>query len=774
MTTPAPASRPRLLVDLEALRANYRLMAAETVQEQTALRFGFWDFAVLAMVGALCGGLLWLLVSSEILGDAAIPPVAALALSLAAGFGLFWARRQMVARLVFIISQALLLSLLTWDGHGNEAGAAGDMLMFWALVGGPVLGFLLSAMARASFRAHRLIWPYRALWQAGASILADGLIALLVGLASVSFVALWGVAFKAFGMTQIATLVHHGGFLVPLGGAAALMAAGLARANARLGEAVRNILLIGCHIGLPLAALFSLVFSAGLVAGGLKSLQNVPLTPTGVLLTLALATALLFNGVYQDGTKVPPRWLRVSTWVALAALPVYALAAAAALWMRVQAYGLTPERMIALIALVLMSLYTLLLLAGLISELFARHLSTWMPPVARLNTAMALMWVITLILLRTPVLDPVAWSANNQVARLLEGKVSAADFDFGYLRFALGKPGRQALQRLVQQDDPAIQTGIARARAATDYYDYKTKTALLKEGAQAKSPKDKALAKLNTVLAPSGLVMVDIVHFDYGALAYADNTAGQTAWKALQNWLAKTAVAHDAHVRFLRARVHQGVLAARLAKSRQGWQSAKSAAAAFLRDFERDAQKRRDLAQPLGGMAGEDRAVRALFKERTHLDGAPDAAAMLKLLYAGAYVDAMDARHLDKLKQLLGNQPWFAPLELDPASEYDAWLIVLHADHDPAFQAAVLKALRPRAEAGLFDGRRYALLYDTWAREQGQPQRYGTQKVCANGHWVADVTEAPEKLAARRAKMGLPPLQQVLRQKNSSAETCQG
>ena len=744
------------------------------VQAMSGPAFGLVDYAVLALAGALCGGLLWLLADSDAVSESLKLPLAALALSLAAGFGLFWSRRSMTLRLGFIIALALLLTVLTWDGHGGKASDADAALVFWALIGAPLLGFLLSALARASLREHRLIWPYRVLWQAGASILADGLMALFVGLASVIFVALWGVAFKAFGMEHAAAIIHHGAFLAPLGGAAALMAAGLARTNARLGEAVRNVLLIGCRIGLPLAAVFSVLFTAGLIAGGLKGLQNVPLTPAGVLLALALMTALLFNGVYQDGAKPPPRWLRVPAWLALAALPVYVLAAAAALWMRVQAYGLTPLRMIALIALILMSLYTVLLLAGLASELFARRLSRWMPPVARLNTAMALVWVATLILLRTPVLDPLAWSANNQAARLLNGKASAADFDFGFLRFALGKPGRKALDRLAQQDDPAIKAGIARAKAAKSYYDYKANAALAQQRVKTASPADKALVQLNAVLAPTGLVMNDAAQFDYGALAYGDSAAGKAAWKALQDWLAETDSAQDAQVRSLRAQVHQGVLAATLAKSLQGWRSAQKAAGTFTKDFERDAQERGHAAALLSGMAGEDRAVRALFKDRTRLDGNPDAAAMLNLLRAGAYVDAMDRRHLERLKELLDGKPWFAPLEIDLATEQDAWLIVLHGEHDPEFQAAVLKALRPRAEAGLFDGRRYALLYDTWARAQGKPQRYGTQLVCRHGRWVADDIAAPKGLAARRAKMHLKPLRQVLKAKNARSRGCQG
>lgn len=756
MTAPAPANAD-----------------AATVSQKNQNPFTGLDYLVLAIIGALSGIALKLALDEGFIVETLQAPLIAFIMTFAAGTTLLWRRQSLPARLILILAQAALLAFLTWLSITNTANANDAPLVFWIGLGGPLLGFLLSAFARASLREHTLFWPYKALWQAGASILADAIIAVAVGLAAVAFVALWGAAFKSFGMTWAANITHSPSFLLPLGGAAAALAGGLARNNIRLGEAVRSILLIGCRIGLPLAALFSLVFAIGILGGGVANLEKVPLTPTGLLLALALASELIFNGVYQDGHEKPPRWLRLSTWLALAILPIYTLSAAAALWMRVQTYGLTPPRTIALIALTLTAAYTVLLLAGLISEFFAKRLSTWMPPVAKLNTAMALVWIATLVLIHTPVLDPIALSARNQEARLISGKVSAADFDFGFLKFELGKPGQAALARLGAMDDPAIQAGIERANAAKNYWEYTNPNHEADKPHQGEDAEQQAFLQINERLAPTGMTMEDAAQFDYGALLYAKGDAGKKAFEDLAQWVEDSSPNDSGRLRILRERVGQGIIAARLANTLQEWQSAQKAATNSMKAFTHNVQSIDYIVGKLGEMAAKDRAARALFEKQTrNHEGIPSAQAMLVLFHAGAFVDQMDAEHLAELKRLLNGETWFDVDKIGRAAEQDAWLIVLHANHDLDFQEQVLAAIEPRALAGQFDGRRYAHLYDIVARARGKPQRYGTKSLCEEGRWVADVTEDPERVDERRAQMGLPPLAQALAQENARFGEC--
>lgn len=101
---------------------------------------------------------------------------------------------------------------------------------------------------------------------------------------------------------------------------------------------------------------------------------------------------------------------------------------------------------------------------------------------------------------------------------------------------------------------------------------------------------------------------------------------------------------------------------------------------------------------------------------------------------------------------------WWPISEVGAQAHGGLWVMVQHADHDPAFQEAVLAAMEPLLEAGEVNRTFYALLWDRTARNAGRPQRYGTQfGGCVNQEWTPHPIEAPQQLDERRAAMGLEP-----------------
>jgi hypothetical protein len=58
------------------------------------------------------------------------------------------------------------------------------------------------------------------------------------------------------------------------------------------------------------------------------------------------------------------------------------------------------------------------------------------------------------LLTHTPVGDPLGWSLRNQLERLRSGRVAPEAFDYGYLRFYLGRAGYEALERLEREAEP--------------------------------------------------------------------------------------------------------------------------------------------------------------------------------------------------------------------------------------------------------------------------------------------------------------------------------
>lgn len=64
------------------------------------------------------------------------------------------------------------------------------------------------------------------------------------------------------------------------------------------------------------------------------------------------------------------------------------------------------------------------------------------------NPALALLFCVLLVLINTPLLNPVQLSVDDQVRRLLDGRTKAEAFDAHYLRFGLEKAGEEAYAQL--------------------------------------------------------------------------------------------------------------------------------------------------------------------------------------------------------------------------------------------------------------------------------------------------------------------------------------
>ncbi len=121
-------------------------------------------------------------------------------------------------------------------------------------------------------------------------------------------------------------------------------------------------------------------------------------------------------------------------------------------------------------------------------------------------------------------------------------------------------------------------------------------------------------------------------------------------------------------------------------------------------------------------------------------------------------ISDVDAYDTAQLKRLLRVYDWFTIDEFGPTADESGWLLVQHADLDPAFQKEVLARLARLYVSGRTSRSNYAFLYDRVAVAEGRAQRYGTQGACAKGRWTPDASEDPGLLDERRAAMGLEPI----------------
>ncbi len=372
---------------------------------------------------------------------------------------------------VFIIPDYHMAGVLG-DEHDNLSDFPA---LFWLFASRGLVAYLLVTLLKSSLEDGAPP-PYRTVFFHGLTLPPIAAGAGVIAVLALILLFVWARLMKEMDVAFFNRLFQEPWFILPFLGAVGGLSISLMRAqNAALGG-IRSILLLVCRILMPIAAALTVTFLLLLVTKGVGVVFERTFTPAGLLIALAIIGMLLLNGVYQNGEGAPPSpWLRLSAVITLIGFPVYAGLALYAFWLRIEDYGLTPARIAGLTVNGLVAAYSIVCLAGLLTEA-NWNAKRWMPVVAPLNTAFALLWIVVLIAIATPFFNPWAMSANSQYRLLADGKIAAKDFDFAYLRFQLGRYGEKTLDDLASLSDhpeaQAIRDGVARARAAKSRWDY--------------------------------------------------------------------------------------------------------------------------------------------------------------------------------------------------------------------------------------------------------------------------------------------------------------
>lgn len=380
-----------------------------------------------------------------------------------------------------ILPAAIIAAIIAWPTYWF-AGLfidRGDNLtdfpiIFWAAAAAPIVFFLMLTLAKAILETG-LPPNYTSVFFHGLTLPLVGMAAALFAVLALILLYFWAALLKQMDVAFFSRLFDEPWFVLPFLGAMGGLSISMIRGQQAVLGALRFILLLLARILTPIMAVFSITFLIVVLFKGTGAIFDRPY-PGAILIGLAFVGMLAFNGVYQNGEGAPPPlWLRISTLITLASLPIYAGLAAYAFHLRVSDYGLTPPRIAGMAMTMLAFAYSIVCIAALASE--ARWKSKrWLTPVAPLNTAMAVLWIATLLFISSPLFNGWAASAKSQEKLLLSGKISAADFDFGYLKFSLGRYGEAALARLEaasgHREAAAIRDGVARARSALSYWEY--------------------------------------------------------------------------------------------------------------------------------------------------------------------------------------------------------------------------------------------------------------------------------------------------------------
>ena len=263
---------------------------------------------------------------------------------------------------------------------------------------------------------------------------------------------LWGGLFKMLGIVALNKLFATDGFMCVSSAMVFALGVHTGREKDRVIGLLRGILLALCRFLLPLSALIVIVFTFALPFTGLEPIWDTGYS-TPIMLWLVAVSLFLLNGVFQDGTQGSgyPVWLVRVIDLCLLCLPVLVVLAGYSTWLRIEQYGLTPSRILAMVLVLVIFVHSL----AAVWAVFASR-AVWLGSLRASNPLIALLCVVVLLGLHTPWFSPLKLSANNQVQRLLSGKTAVDSFDADTLRNRLGPEGKQAYDALLEQVEQGV------------------------------------------------------------------------------------------------------------------------------------------------------------------------------------------------------------------------------------------------------------------------------------------------------------------------------
>jgi hypothetical protein len=128
----------------------------------------------------------------------------------------------------------------------------------------------------------------------------------------------------------------------------------------------------------------------------------------------------------------------------------------------------------------------------------------------------------------------------------------------------------------------------------------------------------------------------------------------------------------------------------------------------------------------------------------------------------GMAASVRDRANIVWLKALVDEVGWPRISEVGELASTQAWLLVQHADADPAFQLRALRLMEKLLPAGEVSKRNYAYLYDRIMLKLNGRQRYATQMTCEGRRRLPLPLEDPGAVERLRKEAGMEPVAEYL------------
>jgi hypothetical protein len=347
--------------------------------------------------------------------------------------------------------------LSNWE-HKPVASPSAQLVFFSA-----VLFFIAHTLVMAGAHEGRRIASYNGYFEA-AWKLAIQLLFSTFFVGALFFVLYMGAElFMLVKLRFLRELMRESWFNVPVICTAFSCAMHVTDVRPSIVRGIRTLLLVLLSWILPVAVVLVTGFLCTLPFTGLTALWETR-HATAVLLGTAALLLVLVNAAFQNGEAIVALPLRVGARTAAILILPVVMVGVYALGLRVAQYGWTSDRVCAAACLLVASCYA-------IGYLWAAYqYDTWLQPLTMVNVYTALLILAVLLALFTPIADPARIGVQSQMARLANGKTSAAKFDFHYLRFEGGRYGRAALEQLktASRPDAALLQAQATAMLALE------------------------------------------------------------------------------------------------------------------------------------------------------------------------------------------------------------------------------------------------------------------------------------------------------------------
>ncbi|MGH6951535.1 MAG: DUF4153 domain-containing protein, partial [Vitreimonas sp.] len=323
----------------------------------------------------------------------------------------------------------------------------------------PMLLFVGHHLVAAGDEARRWIAPYERYFDLGWRHGAQLVLAVFFTGAFWAVLMLGAALFNMIGIEFLSDLVSETWFSLPTTCTVFALAIHLTDLRSGLVRGARALGLVLLSWLLPAMTGLAAAFFIALPFTGLEPLWATRAAAV-LLLSAAVTLVVLVNAAYQDGEQASNIVLRWAARLASLLMTPLAVLAGYALYLRIDQYGLTPDRIYALAVLTIGACYAV---AYAIGAFWPR----WMKPLETGNVVSAVVAIAVTIALFTPIADPARLSVDDQMRRLASGRVTVQQFDVDFLRFDGARYGQEALQRLMaDQSSEASRALASRVREA--------------------------------------------------------------------------------------------------------------------------------------------------------------------------------------------------------------------------------------------------------------------------------------------------------------------